>query len=162
MAVSATYTSSVTSIETLSVVSANATHSRITHSLMDTVYALDAETTPPATEVVAWEQMLTAGSATIDLTSITVSPFAAKSLDGLKVQAMKIIANAENENPYTLTEGASDGYELLGNAWKVVLQPGQEILIYGNDATPDVGATTKTIDCTGTDEESVSILIVAG
>lgn len=62
----------------------------------------------------------------------------------------------------TIVEGASNGYELLGNAWSIVLQPGQQFGAYLKDAAPDIGASAKTIDISGTGSQALDVVLVIG
>lgn len=140
----------------------NTANKTVTHSALNQSGTLTGATTPPVTKVAIFNQALTGGAATIDLTAVPGTNGATTALNGLKVQYLFVKANAENANPITLTEGASTGYELAGNGWTVVLQPGQWFTFFGNDATPDVDSGAKTIDLSGTGSQSVDIEIVAG
>lgn len=164
MAVALTYATNLTVVETL----ANNTPSapdatrKVTHTNFNSAASLSAATTPPVTTAAFFQQLLTAGAATIDLTALTGTNGATVNLTGLKVQAIKFKALATNANPITIGEGASNGYELLGSGWTLDLAPGQEIVIYGNDATPDVGGSAKEIDLAGTGTQGLEVSIVAG
>jgi hypothetical protein len=164
MSVSALYALTVTTTETLetNVPAASATAKAVTHNGYNSSGTLTATSTVPATQCAYFEKALVAGAATIDLTALTGTNGATVSLSGLKVQLLKIKNKATNANAITVGEGAANGYELAGNAWSMILQPGQEFLFGGNDAAPDVGASAKNIDLAGTGTQAVEVAIVGG
>lgn len=164
MSVSAVVDMNVTVTETLetNVGGLSSTARSVTHNGYNSSRTINSGSAQPATKVASFEKDLSGGAATIDLTSITGTNGATVNLNGLKVQAFKVKAKSANANPITLTEGASNGYELLGASWTIILQPSQEVLVWGHDSTPDVSGTTKTIDMSGTDTQGVEIIVVAG
>jgi len=123
---------------------------------------LDADTTPPVTKVASFSQALTAGAATINLTALVGTNDITVNGDGLKVQAVKMANPDTNENAITATAGASNAYNLAGADWSVALQPGQEFVFYGNDATPDISSSACEIDLSGTGTEALEVEIVMG
>ena len=162
MSIQTTLQMVVNTVETLTVnVPAAQNTSSITQSGYNSNYTLPNGSVP-AVECAYFEQALSGGVASIDLRNLSGTNGRVIDLNGLKVQVVKFKAKATNANPLTVTVGASNGYLLAGAAWKVVLQPGQEVLFYGNEAAPDVGATAKTIDLSGTGSQSVEVVIIAG
>lgn len=165
MSVSVTYTSDVTVVETLSsssTPSALEGNRRVTHTAYNTSLPLTSTTDVPATVVAGFNTALTSGSGSIDLTSMTGTNGVTVDATSLKVQIIKVRASSDNTGAVTLSEGASNGYELAGDSWSVALSPGQELLMYGNDKTPDVGASAKIIDLSGTGTDDVDVIVVAG
>lgn len=162
MSISTIYQSAVTTVETLSVVSADSAKSKITHAKWDSSVTLDGTTTPVASQFVAFTQALTSGAATVDLTSLAVAPFSTKSLSGLKVQVIKFVAHADNANPITITFGAANPYQGLGTAFNITLSAGQEMTFYGDGAAQSVASGHKNLDLSGTGSQSLDIIIVAG
>lgn len=166
MSVTVNYASTATVTEALAVgpgtANPDSPATNITHSGFNTSKTLNGASTPPATKVAAFNKALATGAGTIDLTSLPGTNGAVVTMLGLKVQVMKIIAKSTNANPITLTFGASNPYELLGSTFVITLLPGQEVTIYGNDATPDVGSGAKNIDLAGTGSQSVDVIIIAG
>ena len=164
MSVTANYLSNVTVNETLTtgVPAANASNAIIVHDQYNSNQALTATSTVPVTKVAAFEQDLTGGAATIDLTSLTGANGVTVDGTGLKVQVIKFIAKAANANVLYVDVGASNGYDLLGASMYLGLQPGQEITIYGNDATPDIATADKTLDLTGTGTQGLKVIVVMG
>jgi hypothetical protein len=79
---------------------------------------------------------------------------------GLKVQVLKV--KNLGANALSIVPGASAGYDLLAADMKIVLAQNQEVMIFGNDATPDVGPTDKTLDLTGTLVQESEWMIVLG
>ena len=114
------------------------------------------------TKGMAFKKALSAGAATIDLTSLIGTLGDSESFSGLKVQGVLFYAPTSNADPITLTEGASNGYELMGDGWKATLKGGQSLLFRGFEKTPDVGGSAKTIDVSGTGTQEIYVVICAG
>ncbi|HOA28101.1 MAG TPA: hypothetical protein PKG51_11380 [Arachnia sp.] len=163
MAVTAQYASACTVREVLEVNTASSPESgrTVTHSNFNTSLVLHASSTPPATKVAAFEQALTAGAATIDLTALTGANGVAVDGTGLKVQVLKI-RNPDDNDPVTVAVGASNGYELAGADFSVAIPGGGEFTFYGNDGAPDIGLGAKTLDLSGTGAEKVEVIVVMG
>ncbi|MCL4735384.1 MAG: hypothetical protein KJ050_10660 [Candidatus Omnitrophica bacterium] len=161
MAITATLTNTLTTAETVS--GLKVTTSSVTHSDSQS-HTLSAATTPPATKHVAKTVALSAGAATIDLTALTAwgTNGVTEDTSGLKLQILRAKATASNANPIAIKTGASNGYAAWGASWLVELKAGQEVTLYGNDATPDVAGAAKTIDLSGTGTQSVDIEMVFG
>lgn len=164
MSVAAIYSVAVQATETLetNVQAADANQKSIKYTGYNSSLNLNGASTPPVTKCAYFEQPLTSGAATIDLTALPGTNGATVNTTGLKVQVFKIKNKAANANPITVTFGASNAYLLGGSAWKFILQPGMEITVFGNDATPDVGSSTKTIDLAGTGAQIAEVAIIAG
>lgn len=164
MSVSAVVAMTVNVDETLETnVGAQAASNRIVkHTEYTSSRTINASSSQPATKVASFEKDMSGGAATIDLTALTGTNGATVTLSGLKVQAIKVKAKAANSNVLTLTEGASNGYELAGSGWTVALLPSQEFMFWGHDATPDVGGAAKEIDIAGTDTQGVEVIVVGG
>lgn len=159
-----TYETKLTVIETLGVnvpdvVEANA---RIVHNAFNESHALKGTSSPPVKKVVATQKALAAGAGTLDLTALVGTNGAVVDLSTLKVQAVKFRNPSTNANAITVTFGATNAYLLGGEAWKFILEPGMEIVVYGNDKTPDVDGTHKNIDLAGTLTQALDVVIVAG
>lgn len=122
--------------------------------------ALDSTTTPPFTKCSYFSKALSAGAATIDLTTLTDANGA---VDGtnLKVQVAKF-KNPTGNAAMTITFGAATGYLLMGTGWKIILLAGQEFTFYGNDATPDITSLLKHIDIAGTGTQALTCFIGMG
>lgn len=134
----------------------------ITHSAYKTEASLNATSSVPATKAVSFLQALTDGAATIDLTALVGVNGAAVTGDGLKVQYFYAEASASNANAITISEGAAEGYELLGASFTFALLAGQSIAIYGNEATPAISGALNQIDLAGTGTQSVKVQIIMG
>ena len=117
MAVSLTYASTVSAIETIAQNAdlLDASDNGV-KPVLNTSKALNGATTPPVTKVAYGTQLLTAGAATLDLTALTGTNSGAISGTGLKVQVAKFQALATNANSITIVAGASNPYKLLGEA----------------------------------------------
>ena len=135
----------------------------IVHNGLNTSVTLPS-TSPavPATQVAFGQLALSSGAGAIDLRTLTGTNGKAIDGNGLKVQAVIFRNKSTNTNPITLSEGTSNGYELLGNGFTLKLTPGQVAQFYLRDAAPDVGASAKTIDIAGTGSEVLEYLVVLG
>lgn len=164
MAVTVTYAATVNTVETLStnVPAISTANNTITHSGYSTTATLTASTTPPVTQCAYFLKALTVGAATIDLTALTGTNGATINGTGLKVQVAKFKNPATNANNITVKFGAANPYNLLGASWTLILAPGQEITVYGNDATPDIAAGAKDIDLSGTGSQELQCSIIMG
>lgn len=134
----------------------------VTTTPQPTINTYTGATTVPVTKQATFDKALSAGAGTIDLTALVGVNGAAVDFTDLKVQFAKFKNKAANANAITVTFGASNGYLLAGTAWKVILQPGQEVTFFGNDAAPDVDSTHKTIDLAGTLTQALEVILVAG
>lgn len=161
MPVSVSYAANVSVTETLTDTYL-AANSSVLHNGLNNAVTLNSGTTPPATMVADFALTLSSGAGTIDLRALTSTN--AKTIDGngLKVQVVKLRNKSTNSNPMTLTTGATNGYELLGPSWSIVLQVGAEIQLFLNDASPDIAAADKTIDVAGTGSQVLECLFVLG
>ena len=165
MSVTLTYVASVTVDEILPtnvVAVATDAQKTVRHSSYNTTKSLNGASSPPVTQCAFFSKALSTGAATIDLTALTGTNGATVDCSGLKVQVFKAKNPSTNANQIAVTFGASNGYLLGGAAWKLTLQPGMEITVYGSDQTPDVGGSSKTIDIAGTGSQALEVSIVAG
>jgi hypothetical protein len=164
MSVQVAYQAKVSVTETLETnVPATPSASRsVVHSAWDSVKALNAASTPPATKVAAFEKALVEGAATIDLAALTGTNGATVVGTGLRVQVMRLRAPATNGNPITVAIGISNGYDGFGAAFSLALVPGAEALIFGNDAGSDIGSSKKTLDLAGTGSQVLQVEVVLG
>lgn len=118
-----------------------------------------------STAVVATPQIGGAnGSRTIDMTSLTDLAGSALDMTGLKVQLVLIAANSANTAALAFTDGATDGYNIWGDAsGSVTVQIGGIQYFYAADNLDEVSSSDKTIDVTSTDVDATyQIMIVAG
>lgn len=160
MSVSTTITSNITTVETLTDGDIGSTNNTVTHNQFDSSSVVNGTSTVPATKCAYFTGALAAGAKTIDLTALASTNGAVISGSGLKVQAFKV--KNLGANAMTFTDGASNGYELAGDGWKLILASGQYAMIYGNDAAPDIDGTHKTIDVSGTGTQTFECSIVMG
>jgi hypothetical protein len=131
---------------------------------------LDALSTPPMIEGAFVQQLLTAGTATVDLTALTTTRGRAVNLTGLKPRQVTVAALATNTHPVTIAVGAANGYTGLGAAFSFTLPapaagqvPPQFTFTDGGSAgAVAVDATHKTLGLTGTGTEGVLIAISGG
>jgi len=121
-------------------------------------------TSTPVTKNIILTDALTAGTATIDLTSMTDGVLGTKDFTGLKVQAYKITNPSTNTAALLVEDGATNGYNIFGAATRAVsVLLGQVVASVIPDQMADVSATVKTIDLTSTDlDADYTIELVAG
>lgn len=134
---------------------------QITYDNFDVGGTLLPDGSVPVSKVVATTKALTTGALTLDFTSITGANNLAQDMTGLRLQLL-MIANPTGNGSMNFAEGASDGYEALGNGFDFTLLAGQRILFYGNEATPEVASGAKTIDVAGTGSQSFQLVAVFG
>lgn len=162
MSVAVAYKAEVTVTETLADPYLDNADKTLKHSGLNTSLTLNANSVAPATKVASFQQALTAGAATIDLRALSGSNGGTVDGNGLKVQVVKLRNLAANANAITIEPGASNGFNLFGAAFSITLAPGQEITAYLKDQTPDVDATHKTLDLTGTGTQILEVIVVMG
>ena len=162
MSVNVSYNAAVTVQEVLEAnpYSSPATQRTVTHTLFNSQKNLNGSSTPPVTKVAAFKAALVAGAKTLDLTALPGTNGVTVDGTGLKVQVLKV--KNLGANALSIVPGASGGSDLLAADMKIVLAQNQEVMIFGNDATPDVGPTDKTLDLAGTLVQESEWMIVLG
>lgn len=138
-----------------------ALNAQVQHTLLSNALNLNANTTPPATAGAAFLQALAAGVATVSLAALPGYGGATINGTGLKVRAYKFQNPASNANAITIKFGASNPYLLLGAAWSIVLNPGDEVqgLV---TAAPTVAGGALNIDLSGTGTQALNIALILG
>lgn len=159
--ISATYAYTVAVTETFA--GADASNPDILINGLGDSDTINAGTTVPATKVAKFNQALTAGAATIDLTALPGQTADETVVGtGLKVQIAEFRNLSTNANNITVTFGAANGYLLAGAAWKAILAPGQSVRFILKDAAPDVDGTHKNIDLAGTGTQVLEVFLILG
>lgn len=135
---------------------------KLTHTAFNQSLALPTATIP-VTKAYITTKAMSAGAATIDLTSLTDVSQTAADFTGLKVQAL-LCHNPASNAAISITEGASNGHSIsaASSSWKVVLPPGGWFIFYGADGGQDVGSSDKTWDISGTTTNALNIAVIAG
>ena len=118
-------------------------------------------TISPATQIAVGTCTMTAGTGSIDLTSLTGVN---GSIDGtgLKLQYAWFKAKSDNANAITIADGARNGYAFLGESFTFDLTASQQAAFFGNDASPDVASDEKIFDVTGTGAQAVDYVLILG
>lgn len=120
----------------------------------------NAATTPDGEEAWTGQITLSAGVATIDLTSLTqIGLSTAVNATGLKVRAICLLPDAANANPIQIGTGASNGYTGIGVI--SALNAGN-VLARTCAGAAAIDGTHKTLDLAGTGSQKLNILIVFG
>jgi len=165
MSVSVSYSSNLTVTETLTDGLIAASSNSVSFSGANTAGTFIAGTSgTPCTKrgsaAVTGLVTLSTGAATIDLTALVGTGGAAVDGTGLKVQFAKFKNTAAAA--MTIVGGASNGYLLFGASGSVIVPPGGEMLLKFSDGTPDIDATHKTLDITGTGSQAMLVEFVMG
>lgn len=162
MAVSTLWEAKMTTTETLAdgSLSSVASEKNVVHSAFNQGATLNAGSSPAATLCAHAVTALTAGAKTLDLTALVGTNGAVVNLNGTKVRLFRV--KNLGANAMAFGEGASNGYELLGDGWNITLQPGQMAMFYLSDNAPTVGGSAKNIDVTGTGTQTFELSVVAG
>lgn len=164
MSVELSYAANVTVREVLeaNTDSAEAPKRTVTHDQFNTALSLKAGSTPAVSKVAAFKQALTAGAATVNLASLTGTNGATVNGTGLKVQVLKV--KNLGDNPLTIIPKATTGYAMFGaiGTGSLEILAGGEVLLYGNENAPDVGATSKDFSLSGTLIEESEWTLVLG
>ena len=106
---------------------------------------------------------LTGGTDNLDLYDGLTDPEGnAISLNGKRVRAVKFLAPSTNAGGITITEAASNGYELLGDGFKMILLPGQSVLVNLASGAPAISATLTNIAYLGTLNDILKVVAIFG
>ena len=120
-----------------------------------------SSTTTPDVEAVSYQvAALVAGAKTIDLTALPTTE-GTYNATGKKVRAF-MVKNRTGNAALTISEGATDGYALLGAGFSFRLAANQQAVFYLADAAPVVAAADKTIDLSGTGTQESEITFIIG
>ncbi len=125
---------------------------------------LTSATVPPVTKHSSFQKALSSGTGTIDLTSLPDDDGLAGAVTFLNLKIARAIFRnpSTNANSIAIVQGASNGHQLGGSAWKVVLLPGEEWEYKGFATGVTVASGAKTWDLTGTLSQALDVILVAG
>lgn len=161
------YNLALTIRETLVVNVPAATRPILQHNGYNASATLKSDTTPPVTKAAVFSKALVAGVGTIDLTALVGTNNLAVDGTGLKVQAIKIKNPSTNTKVLLIKPATSNGYNLFGAAFQIILNPGEHFQWVGNDSAnvPDIASGAKNLaisDNGGGGTESHQFVIVMG
>ena len=158
MSVSASVSFLCTVAETLpnNTDSASDANRKVTHAAFDETFTLTAASAVPATTFAGFVKALTAGAATIDLTSLTGTNGATVNGTGLRLQVLRVKNLGAND--LTFATGASNGYVVGTHTVKT----NGIVMFYFADGLADIDGTHKTIDLTGTTTQTSEWSLVMG
>jgi hypothetical protein len=165
VSLSVAYQSKARITETLEGVFVDPADATVAFNGLDESGTLTGATTPPVTKHSEGELTLSSGTGSINLVALPGKTAEETVVGtGLKVQVLKLRNKSTNANKITVTKGASNGYSLnaAGDAWTVVLDPGQSALFLLDDAAPDVASGARLLDVTGTGAQVLEFEIVLG
>ncbi len=157
MSVSVTCDFNVTTRETLASGVPDVANPTLSASGYNKNFTLNATSTPAATKKVSFLLTLTAGAATIDLSTQTDAGGVAIGY-GLRVQVIRIVNLGTHA--MTFAEGGSNGLALACGS--IVVPAGGYDQKFLNDAAPDMAAGDRTLDVTGTGSETAQITVIFG
>ena len=153
----------MTIAETITVGTPAATDAKslVTHDGFNVASDLTSTTGVPVTKAATFTIALSGGAISIDLTALPGTNLGTVDMSTLKVQFV-LFQNPLGNAAMTIADGASNGYGGWGASFLVVLQPGCSCMLQGLDLEPDVGASAKVWDITGTGTESLNVSVVCG
>lgn len=162
MSLTLSYNASLSGVETVSDVFASANDATVTLNGLSASGDYNSGSGVPVTKQAAGRKTLSTGAGTLDLTALPGGVGGA-TVDGtgLKVQFAKFRNKSTNSNTMTISQGASNDYELAGD-FSITLAVGQEVTLFLNEAAPDIASGDKTIDIAGTGSEVLEYHIVMG
>ena len=162
MAVTISPTINFTAVETLDKGVDAAPAPTVVHSSFNlTGVTLNSASTPPVTMASYQTYALSGGAFIIDLRALLGVNDEVQDANGLKLQTI-IIRNKSGNNPITIGEGATNGYPIWGAGNDLIVPADSEQGMKFNETLPDVSATDKTIDVSGTGSETFDVGIVLG
>ena len=164
-AVSAKYDLVCTSTVTVDHGDQNVTNTPlIVHSLGTMGGTLNANSTPPVSQDYSAEITLSAGAATLDFTAMDQGDLPDQDMTGLKPQLCFFKADSTNTAGIVVTDGATNGHNIWGDAnGSVTFLPGAKLGVEWNDQLDDVAAGDATIDLSSSDlDAKIKIQIVFG
>lgn len=164
MAVTLTYNSNLTVVETLeaNVAFAASNGKSVTYNGLNTTASLNASSTPIVSKTASLVKALASGSGTIDLTAVLGTNGATVDASGLKVVAMKLRGKSTNGNPITIAKGASNGYDAFGASFSITLKANMEITVYSASNATAISSTNKILDLTGTGSQELEVQLIFG
>ena len=160
MSIAASVKTQITTVETLEENVADVAAPALSHTGHNTAQTFGAATTPPGTKCSYELCALSEAAKTVDLTDLTGSNGAAIDGSGLRVQAIKI--KHLGDNPLTVEEGDTNGYDGFGASFLVILEKDAEITLIPQDAGADISGTNKTLDFSGTGSETFELSLILG
>lgn len=134
---------------------------QVAHDQYKTSATLSSSTTPAITEVVSVLVTLSGGAATVDFTSLTKAGGGSLDTTGLKLQAAYF--EVPGSSSMTISDGATNGYNIFGDASGQVTIPGTGSLgFYFPEGLDDVATADATIDFAGTGTDTCKCVFLFG
>lgn len=152
MTVTVAYDFKATKSETLDTNVTDAGTKLVTHDQWNVSGTLNANSTPPVTKTANWLTTLTAGSATIDLTAMLGTN--GVTVDGTDLKPQIVRVRNLGSNALVIEPGDSNGYALLGAAFKISIPAGGTFQVFLNDGTADIASNAKTLKLTGSGSQT--------
>ena len=147
-------------------VSSSAGRNNTLYDGFDDSASLTSATTPNVTLAALAEITLTAGAATIDLTSVSDVNGVTKNFNALKIRCIKFRAKSTAIHAFTIAKGASNGFTGLGASFSVTLPAnaagGAWVSFYDAGGGTAVSGTVKTLDISGTGTDVLQVAIYGG
>lgn len=135
-----------------------------THEITGTSGSLSPTSSPAITKVHSGVHTLTAGAETIDLTSLAGPHASTITFLALKVRLIKIKAASTNTHAIVFVDGASNGYNIWGDAsGSLTVPPDGVAMLYFANGLDAVASGDRTIDVSSTHQTATySIILAAG
>jgi len=163
-AVTASYDLKLTAVHRVALGLSDASDPTTSHDIGSHRATLNGSSTIPVSKAWSDSGNLSGGTATLDLTALTMSNLPDVDLTGLKVKLIKIECPSTNSAGVVVDIGAANPYDVFGDAnGQITVLPGQVYLAYLAEEAEDVDATHCELDLSSGDADAAySILLVAG
>lgn len=152
----------LTAVETYEPTAGDVTSSanQLKHDGFDvTETPLNSSSTPAVSKVAYFQQALTAGAATINLTSLT-GTFGTVDGTGLKVRGVLFVNPSSHS--ITVQPGASNPHSCFGSASKFTIPANCAVEFWLNDSDSAIGSSSKNWDLSGTGTDALNVGILLG
>lgn len=109
-----------------------------------------------------FSEIYSSSSGSIDLTSTNNSLGESLDLTGERIMAIKVKAKQTNTGTITFSEGATNGYPLMGAGFTVDLKPNQSLLFKADTALTEVDGSNLQLDYSMTNSnDTLSVLAIS-
>ncbi len=133
---------------------------QITHK-MSVSASLTPSTSTPVSSAASFAVTLSGGTADIDLNAVTMANGVTADWTGIKLQALGMQVGT-SEAVMTIATGASSAYAFGGAAFSCEVEPGGTLMLYQNEAAPDISTSARYLRVSGTGTQSCQVLLLGG
>ncbi len=134
--------------------------SQLSHK-MSVSQSLTPTTSTPVSSAASFALTLSGGTADIDLNQVTMANGVTADWSGIKVQALGMQVGT-SEAVMTIATGASSAYAFGGAAFSCEVEPGGTLILFQNEAAPDVSTSARYMRVSGTGTQSCQVMLLGG